>query len=124
MSWADPAPDEVIERLRSQIARLEERWSRALHALCVAPKVPRWPRTPYSRFMWDLPACPGSCPLTRAYGANHRRRMTRSISGVTSRGDLEWSAIILVANSRLNVGSQANPVKTCEMKLPAPVARA
>ena len=54
MSWADPGPDEVIERLRSQIARLEERWSRALHALCVAPKVPRWPRTPYSRWFWGI----------------------------------------------------------------------
>ena len=56
MSWTDPdaAPDEVIERLRRKVARLEERWSLALHVLCSAPKVPRWPRTPYSRWFWGI----------------------------------------------------------------------
>jgi hypothetical protein len=52
VTWADPdaAPDEVIERLRSKVARLEGRWSLALHALCSAPKVPSSPRTPFSRW--------------------------------------------------------------------------
>ena len=56
MAWADPDPgsDEMVERLRRQLARLEERWSLALHALCSAPKAPRWPRTPYSRWFWGI----------------------------------------------------------------------
>jgi hypothetical protein len=52
--WDDPTPEEALDRLREQVARLEARWARALHALAVAPKVPRWPRTEYSKWFWGI----------------------------------------------------------------------
>ena len=54
MSWADPDADqdEVIARLQRKVASLDERWSRALHALTLAPRIPRWPRTDYSKWFW------------------------------------------------------------------------
>ncbi len=54
MSWAEPDADqdEVIARLQRKIASLDERWSRALHALTLAPWIPRWPRTDYSKWFW------------------------------------------------------------------------
>jgi hypothetical protein len=52
--WDGPTPEEVIGRLREQVATLQAHWARGLHALAVAPKVPRWPRTEYSKWYWGI----------------------------------------------------------------------
>src|ERR671924_166267 len=52
--WPEPTPEEVIARLREQVAALQAQWARGLHALAVAPKVPRWPRTEYSKWFWGI----------------------------------------------------------------------
>jgi hypothetical protein len=37
MAWEDQDPDEVLGRLQRKIERLEQQWSRPLHALCLPP---------------------------------------------------------------------------------------